>query len=191
MQTVDREQAWRLLCEYNGSESLRAHALAVEAVMLHAANEWGEDGAYWRVVGLLHDIDYERYPDEHCKRAPEILREAGYDDDFIHAVVSHGWGLCADVEPEHRMEKALYALDELTGLITACVYMRPSKSVLDLELSSLKKKFKSKGFAAGVNRDVIRKGAELLDMPLDDVMALGIAGMKARAAEIGLAGTLG
>lgn len=182
----DREKALETLHKYNQSQSLRAHALAVEAVMRHFANKYGEDENYWGCVGLLHDVDYEMFPEEHCKKAPELLLEAGYDDAFIHAVVSHGYGLCTDVEPALKMEKALFATDELTGLITACAYMRPSKSVLDMELKSVKKKYKTKGFAAGVDRGIIEKGAQMLEMELDDVIWQTVLGMRKAAGELGL-----
>jgi predicted hydrolase (HD superfamily) len=158
--------------------------------MRHFAKLFGEDEDYWGIVGILHDIDYERYPEEHCKKAPEILREAGYGEDVVHAVVSHGWGLCADVEPELKMEKALYATDELTGLITACAYMRPSKSVLDMELSSVKKKYTTKSFAAGVSREVVEAGAAMLGMELDDVIWQTVLGMREAAETLGLKGTI-
>ena len=181
-----RERALTLLHKHNESQSLRSHALAVEAVMRHIAILWGEDERYWAEVGLLHDLDYEKHPEEHLEFAPEMLREAGYDEKFIRAVLSHGWTLCTDVEPQEKMEKALFAIDELCGLITAAAYMRPSKSVMDLEVSSVKKKFKDKRFAAGVNREIILKGCEMLSLNLDELTALAIAGMRENAAEIGL-----
>lgn len=186
----DREKALETLHKYNQSPSLRAHALAVEAMMRHFAEKYGEDENYWGCVGLLHDVDYEMFPEEHCIKAVELLKDAGYDEEFIHAVVSHGWGICSDAEPTLQMEKILFAADELTGLITACVYMRPSRSVLDLELSSAKKKFKDKKFAAGVNREVVQKGADLLGMQLDDLIWETILGMREYAEQIGLKGNL-
>lgn len=185
-----REVAFSALEKYNKSNALIVHALTVEAVMRHFAKLNNEDIEYWGLVGLLHDIDYECFPQEHCKKAPELLREAGFDEDFIHAVVSHGWGLCVDVKPVLFMEKVLYTIDELTGLIAANVLMRPSKSVLDLEVKSVKKKFKDKRFAAGVNRDVIINGCDMLGLSLDEVIIEVIEGMKTVAAEIGLKGTL-
>lgn len=186
---MNRNEAFNLLVKYNKSESLVKHALAVEAVMRHFAQLLGEEDVNkWGIVGLLHDIDYEKYPEEHCLKAREILAENNYPEDYIHAVVSHGWGLCCDVEPVETMEKVLYTIDELTGLVTATVYMRPNKSILDLELKSLKKKFKSKGFAAGVDRELIIKGAGLLNMDLDKVMEETIKGMKDAAEKLGLAG---
>ena len=153
-----REEAWKLLNEYNKSDALLKHGLAVEGVMRHFAEINGEDPEKWGVIGLLHDLDYEMYPEKHCVKTAEIMRENDIDEDYIHAVCSHGWGLCCDVEPVEKMEKVLYTIDELTGLINAACLMRPSKSVLDIEVKSVKKKFKSSGFAAGVNREVIQKG---------------------------------
>ena len=186
-----REEAWELLNKYNKDKGLIRHALTVEAVMRHFAEVLNEPEVdKWGIIGLVHDIDYEMYPDEHCKKAPEILQEHGWPEDYIHAVVSHGWGLCADVEPVERMEKVLYTIDELTGLVFATVLMRPSKSVLDLEPKSVKKKWKDKAFAAGVKREVIAKGAEMLGLELNFIIAETIKGMQKVAAEIGLKGSL-
>lgn len=185
-----REAALELLKKYNDSESLIHHGLTVSAVMERFARELGEDENYWAVVGLLHDLDYGKWPEEHCKVSGRLLAEAGYDEAFIHAVLSHGWGLCCDVEPVLPMENVLYTIDELTGLITAACYMRPSRSVLDIEVKSVKKKFKDKQFAAGVNRQVILGGCERLNKELDEVIALSIEGMRAHADEIGLRGEL-
>ncbi|MGI6128860.1 MAG: HDIG domain-containing metalloprotein [bacterium] len=186
-----REETWELLNKYTKDQSLIRHALAVEAVMRHFAEVLEEpDVEKWGVIGLAHDIDYEIYPEEHCKKAPEILQAHGWPEDYIHAVVSHGWQLCADVEPVERMEKVLYTIDELTGLINATVLMRPSKSILDLTPKSVKKKWKQKSFAAGVNRDVIEKGANMLEMDLNFIIAETIKGMQKVAAEIGLKGEL-
>ena len=162
--TLTRQEALDLLRKYNKESFHILHGLTVEGVMRWYAEEegFGEDQEYWGQVGLLHDIDFELYPEEHCKKAPELLREAGVSEDMIHSVCSHGYGLCSDVEPEHQMEKILFAADELTGLIWAAAKMRPSKSVMDMEVSSLKKKFKDKRFAAGCSRDVIKDGAERL-----------------------------
>ncbi|WKV09881.1 HDIG domain-containing protein [Thermoanaerobacterium sp. CMT5567-10] len=187
---INREEAYALLKEYNKSESLITHALAVEAVMRHFAELFGEDQEKWGIIGLLHDLDYEMYPNEHCKKVREILEERGWPEEYIHAIESHGWKLCTDVEPVHKMEKVLYTIDELTGLITATALMRPSKSILDLEVKSVKKKWKQKSFAAGVNRDVISEGAELLGMDLDKVIEETIIGMRNVADEIGLKGNL-
>lgn len=181
-----QEKAIKVLRQYNRTEALIRHAIAVQAVMRYFAEEAGEDMEYWGAVGLLHDVDYEQYPDEHCKRAPELLREAGYDEAFIHAVVSHGFGLASDVAPELYMEKVLYTVDELTGLINAAALMRPSKSVIDIEVKSVRKKFKDKAFAAGVNREIILKGCEMLEMSLDEVIQKCIFAMRTVAAEIGL-----
>ncbi len=180
---LNRAEAIALYKKYNPSPALLRHSLAVEAVMRHFAEKFGEDADYWGMVGLLHDIDYEMYPQEHCRKAPELLRPAGFDDAFIHAVVSHGWGLCSDVEPALPMEKALYATDELTGLIAAAVLMLPSKSLSDLKLSSLKKKWKDKRFAAGCSREVIEKGCGMLGLPLDEVMQETMKGMEKIAAD--------
>jgi putative nucleotidyltransferase with HDIG domain len=181
-----REKAMSVLKQYNKNEALIRHGIAVEAVMRYFAAEAGEDVDYWGAVGLLHDVDYEMYPDEHCKKAPELLKAAGYDDAFIHAVISHGHGIVVDAEPTLYMEKVLFAIDELTGLIGAAALMRPSKSVMDIELKSVKKKFKDKSFAAGVNRQVILQGCKNLGMELDDVINKCILGMRTQAAEIGL-----
>lgn len=181
-----REKAMSVLKQYNKSEALVRHGIAVEAVMRYFAAAAGEDIDYWGAVGLLHDVDYEMYPDEHCKKAPELLKEAGYDDAFIHAVISHGHGIVVDAEPTLYMEKVLFAIDELTGLIGAAALMRPSKSVMDIEVKSVKKKFKDKRFAAGVNREVILQGCKNLGLELDDVINKCILGMRTQAAEIGL-----
>jgi putative nucleotidyltransferase with HDIG domain len=183
-----REEAYRLLTEYNKSESLIKHALAVEGVMRYFARKRGEDEEKWGVIGLIHDLDYERYPDEHCKKTGEILEANNWPEDYIRAVVSHGWGLCSDVEPQTELEKALYAIDELTGLVAAAALIRPSKSVLDLKTKSVKKKWKDKRFAAGVDRAVIEKGAGMLGMELGDLMTDTIAAMREVAEEIGLKG---
>jgi len=184
------EQAEELLDEHNPSPSLQTHGRAVRAVLRRFARQHGDDESYWAQVGLLHDIDYEGHPEQHCEVAPDILREAGYDDAFIHAVLSHGYGLAnVDAEPKLYMEKVLYATDELTGLITAAVYMRPDRSVNTIEVKSVKKKFKSKGFAAGVDREIILKGADMLGIELDELIAETIAGMREAADELGLAGT--
>jgi putative nucleotidyltransferase with HDIG domain len=186
---LSREEAYALLTKYNESPSLVTHAMSVEAVMRYFARQLGEDPEFWGVVGLLHDLDYEKYPDQHCHKSKEILEEEGVEEAIIHAVISHGWNICIDVAPVHLMEKVLYATDELTGLITAAVYMRPNKSIMDLEVKSIKKKFKSKSFAAGVDRDIILKGCEMIDMDLDQVIAWSIEGMREVAGEIGLKGT--
>lgn len=186
-----REEAWQLLRKYNKDQSLIRHALAVEAVMRHFAEVLDEPEAEkWGIIGLAHDIDYELYPDEHCQKAPEILQEHGWPEDYIHAVVSHGWGICSDVEPVEQMEKVLYTIDELTGLIFATALMRPSKSILDLKTKSVKKKWKQRSFAAGVNREVVEKGAQMLGRDLDFIITETIAGMQKVAEDIGLKGDL-
>ena len=175
-----REEALALLRQYNKEPFHILHALTVEGVMAWYANELGFGGQadFWAMAGLLHDVDFEQWPDQHCRKAPELLTAAGADEALIHAVVSHGYGLCADVEPEHEMEKVLFAADELTGLIGAAAKMRPSKSVQDMEVSSLKKKFKDKKFAAGCSRDVIRQGAERLGWELELLMERTILAMR-------------
>ena len=175
---MTRQQAWELLRRYNAEPFHLRHALTVEGVMRCFAEQRGYDSEFWGIVGLLHDIDFEMWPEEHCKKAPELLREAGVDEDMIHAIVSHGYGLCVDVEPEKEMEKVLFACDELTGLIGAAALMRPSKSVQDMELKSLKKKFKDKHFAAGCDREVIKKGAEMLGWELDELLTETLEAMK-------------
>ncbi len=176
--TKNRNDALDLLKRYNETDALLRHAFAVEGVMRYFARELGEDEEYWGIVGLLHDVDYEKWPEEHLKVAPRLLAEAGFEEDVVHAVLSHGWGLCVDVKPERKMEIVLYTIDELTGLITAAAYMRPSRSVMDMEVSSVKKKFKDKGFAAGVNRDVILGGCDMLGVTLEDVIQKSILGMR-------------
>jgi putative nucleotidyltransferase with HDIG domain len=190
-QKPTRAQAWALLTDYTKTDNLLRHALAVEAVMRHLARKRGADEEEWGVIGLVHDVDYERYPEEHCRRAPEILAGLGWPEEYMRAVVSHGWGLCSDVEPRTDLEKALYAIDELTGLVAAAALVRPSKSVLDLPAKSVKKKWKDKAFAAGVDRSVIEKGAALMGVDLGDLIADTIEGMRVVAAEIGLEGTPG
>ena len=187
MNTITREEAFALLEKYNKEPFHIQHALTVEAVMKWYANDlgYGEDAEYWGIVGLLHDIDFELYPEEHCLKAPEMLREAGVGEDVIHSVVSHGYGITVgcgvtiDVEPEHEMEKVLFAADELTGLIWAAALMRPSKSTKDMELKSLKKKYKSKGFAAGCSREVIQRGADQLGWDLAKLLTMTLEAMAA------------
>lgn len=185
-----REQAWQLLTEYTQSEALLIHAKTVEGVMRHFARLRGEDESLWGVVGLLHDLDYEKYPDEHCKKGLDLMRQHGLDEIVCRGCASHGHGICIDLEPISDMEKTLYTIDELTGLIAACAIMRPSKSVMDLELKSVKKKYKTKSFAAGVSREVIEDGAARLSMPLDDVISETILGMREVAADINLLGAV-
>ena len=184
---ISREAALELLKQYNKDHFHLQHALTVEAVMKWYANElgYGDQAEYWGIVGLLHDIDFEQYPAEHCLKAPELLREGGVSDDIIHAVCSHGYGITVgcgvtiDVKPEHEMEKVLFAADELTGLIWSAALMRPSKSTMDMELKSLKKKYKSKGFAAGCSREVIERGAEQLGWDLDKLLEMTLQAMAA------------
>ena len=184
-----RIEAFELLKEYTSNPSLLRHALAVESVMRHFAGVLGEpDREKWGVIGLAHDLDYERHPESHCKKVREILMEKRWPEEYIRAIESHGWKLCTDVEPREPMEKALYAVDELTGLISAVAILRPSKSVLDLTAKSVKKKWKDKAFAAGVNRAVIEEGAKSLGMELDVLIAETIRGMQDVAEEIGLKG---
>jgi predicted hydrolase (HD superfamily) len=179
--TIKRKEAVELLKEYNKETFHILHALTVEGVMRWYAEQLGysEEKEYWGIVGLLHDIDFEMYPEEHCVKAEELLREANVSDEMIYSICSHGYGICVDIKPEHMMEKILFATDELTGLIGAAARMRPSKSVMDMELSSLKKKFKDKKFAAGCSRDVIKKGAEMLEWNLDELLEKTIFAMRA------------
>ena len=183
---ISREKALELLKRYNSEPFHIQHALTVEGVMRWYANElgYGEDADFWAICGLLHDIDFELYPEQHCIKAPELLREGGVGEDMIHAICSHGYGICCDVKPEHEMEKVLFACDELTGLIGAAARMRPSKSVQDMELSSLKKKFKDKKFAAGCSRDVIKTGVENLGWELDALLEKTILAMRSCEKEI-------
>ncbi|MCX5648074.1 MAG: HDIG domain-containing protein [Planctomycetota bacterium] len=183
-----RDEAMALVKEFNKSEGLIKHALAVEAVMRYMARKRGQDEETWGVVGLIHDLDYERFPDQHCKKTEEILRERGWPEGLVRAVVSHGYGLCTDVEPQTEMEKVLYAIDELTGLVVATALVRPSRSVMDMAAKSVRKKWKDKAFAAGVNRAVIEDGARRLGMDLSDLITDTILGMREAAEELGLAG---
>ena len=183
-----REEAYKLLTEYNKSESLIKHALAVEGVMRYFAQKWGEDEEKWGIIGLIHDLDYEQFPEEHCHKTGEILKENSWPEEYIRAAVSHGWGICSDVEPQTELEKVLYAIDELTGLVVTTALVRPSKSVLDVKTKSVKKKWKDKRFAAGVNRSIIEKGAGMLEMELSDLITDTIMGMQEVAEEIGLKG---
>ena len=187
--SITREKAYDLLTKYNHEPFHIQHALTVEGVMRWYANELGhsDEADFWAIVGLLHDVDFELYPEQHCIKAPELLRQGGVSEEMIHAIVSHGYGLCVDVKPELEMEKVLFAADELTGLIGAAARMRPSKSVSDMELSSLKKKFKDKKFAAGCSRDVIRQGAEMLGWELDVLLERTIQAMRVDEAAIAAA----
>jgi putative nucleotidyltransferase with HDIG domain len=183
-----REEAFALLKQYNQSESLIKHALAVEGVMRYFARQRGEDEEKWGTIGLIHDLDYEQFPDQHCKKTEEILRENNWPEEYIRAVVSHGWGICTDVKPETELEKVLFTIDELTGLVVTTALVRPSKSVLDVQPKSVKKKWKDKRFAAGVDRSIIEKGAGMLEMELSNVINDTIMGMREVAEAIGLKG---
>ena len=183
-----RQEALDLLHRYNASDSLRKHAYAVEGVMRYVARKRGEDEDKWGIIGLIHDLDYEQFPDQHCKKTGEILRENGWPEEYIRAAVSHGWGICSDVVPEAPLEKVLYAIDELTGLVATTALIRPSKSVLEVQLKSVKNKWKDKRFAAKVNRSSIEKGAERLGVPLDELIDDTIKGMQEVAEAVGLKG---
>ncbi|WP_321491878.1 HD domain-containing protein [uncultured Desulfobacter sp.] len=187
-QIPTRDAALALLKNYNTSESLIKHALAVEGVMRYMAEKYGEDKDTWGIVGLIHDLDYEQFPDQHCKKTEEILKENHWPENLIRAVVSHGWGICTDVKPESTMEKMLFAIDELTGLVATSALVRPSKSVMDMKAKSVKKKWNDKRFAAGVDRAIIQKGADMLGVELAELITDTIMGMRGGAVEIGLKG---
>ena len=187
-QIPTRDAALALLKKYNTSQSLIKHAFAVEGVMRYMAGKYGEDKDTWGIVGLIHDLDYEQFPDQHCKKTEEILKENDWPQDLIRAVVSHGWGVCTDVKPESTMEKVLFAIDELTGLVATSALVRPSKSVMDMKAKSVKKKWKDKRFAAGVDRSIIQKGADMLGVELGELITDTIMGMREVAVEIGLKG---
>lgn len=184
--SMDRQQAWELLTTYNQESFHLRHAITVEHVMGWFARELGyeSEADFWSVVGLLHDLDFEQWPEEHCEKSQKLMRRAGVEEPIIHATACHGWGIRVDIKPEHEMEKVLYATDELTGLIGAAALMRPSKSVADMELKSLKKKFKDKKFAAGCSREVISAGAELLGWDLDKLLDLTLKAMQAEEGAI-------
>ena len=183
-----RDEAYGLLTEYNKNESLIKHALAVEGVMRYVARKRGEDEGKWGIIGLVHDLDYEQFPNEHCRKSEEILKAHDWPEEYIRAVVSHGWGICSDVEPQTDLEKVLYTIDELTGLVVTTALVRPSKSVLDLKAKSVKKKWKDKRFAAGVDRSIIERGAQMLDIDLTELITDTIMGMREVAEDIGLKG---
>jgi len=183
-----REDALALLRQYNKSESLLNHAYAVEGVMRYCARKRGEDEEEWGVIGLVHDLDYEQFSDQHCTMTRKILEENGWPESYIRAVISHGWGICSDVEPQSTLEKTLYAIDELTGLVTANAMVRPSRSVMDMSVKSVKKKWKSPAFAAGVDRSIIQKGADMLGIEIGELIEDTINGMREVADEIGLRG---
>jgi predicted hydrolase (HD superfamily) len=186
--TPSREEAYELLSRYNKGDSLIKHALAVEAVMRYCARKRGENEDKWGIVGLIHDLDYERFPQEHCRKTEEILREHDWPEEYVRAAVSHGYGICTDVDPQSEMEKVLFAVDELTGLVVTTALVRPSKSVLDLNAKSVKKKWKDKRFAAGVDRSIIEKGADMLGVELSELITDTIMGMREVAGEISLKG---
>ena len=183
-----REEAFELLKKYNKTESLIKHALAVEGVMRYMARKRQADEETWGIIGLIHDLDYEQFPEQHCKKTEEILRENNWPEEYIRAVISHGWGICTDVKPETEMEKVLYAIDELTGLVVTTALVRPSKSVMDVKPKSVKKKWKDKRFAAGVDRSIIENGAQMLGVEISELIVDTIAGMQEVAEEIGLKG---
>ena len=185
-----REEALALLKQYNKNESLIKHALAVEGVMRYMARKRGGDEEKWGIIGLIHDLDYEQFPDQHCKKTEEILRENNWPEEYIRAVISHGWGICTDVKPESDMEKVLYAIDELTGLVVTSALVRPSKSVMDMKAKSVKKKWKQKQFAAGVDRSIIERGAEMMGVELSELITDTIMGMRDVAESIGLKGNI-
>jgi putative nucleotidyltransferase with HDIG domain len=180
------DEALKLLKEFNQMDSLIKHAYAVEGAMRYIASTMGEDEEKWGIIGLVHDLDYERFPEQHCRKSREILEERGWPQEYVRAVVSHGWGICSDAKPQTNLEKVLFAVDELTGLIAAVALVRPSKSLADLEAKSVMKKWKDKAFAAGVNRSVIEKGTAMLCIELSDLIARTIMGMREVANKIGL-----
>jgi predicted hydrolase (HD superfamily) len=186
-----RQEALELLHQYNEGDSLRKHAYAVEGVMRYIARKRGEDEEKWGIVGLIHDLDYEKFPDQHCSKTREILQQEGWPEEYIRAAVSHGWGICSDMVPQTAMEKTLYAIDELTGLVVTTALIRPSKSVLDVQVKSVKNKWKDRRFAAGVDRSVIEKGATMLGVGLDELIDDTIKGMQEVADPIGLRGNPG
>lgn len=189
-QAPTRQEAFALLQKYNSSDSLIRHGLAVEGVMRYMAKKRDGDIEKWGIIGLIHDLDYEQFPDEHCTKTESILKENNWPDEYIRAAVSHGWGICSDVEPQSEMEKVLYAIDELTGLVATSALVRPSKSVLDMKAKSVKKKWKDKRFAAGVDRSIIEKGAEMLEVEISELITDTIMGMREVAEEIGLKGSV-
>jgi len=185
-----RDEALSILKEYNKSDSLIKHAYSVEGVMRYIARKRGEDEEKWGIIGLIHDLDYEQFPEQHCTKTREILEGYNWPEEYIRAVVSHGWGICSDVKPESILEKTLYAIDELTGLVAANAMVRPSKSVMDMNVKSVKKKWKSPSFAAGVDREIIQKGAEMLGVEIGELIEDTIMGMREVADFIGLKGNV-
>jgi len=184
----DRDSAMVLLKKYNKTERMIKHALSVEAVMRHFALRYGEDEEKWGIIGLIHDLDYEMFPENHCTKTKEILEQNHWPDEYIRAVVSHGWGICSDVEPISDLEKVLYSVDELSGLVSATALVRPSKSIMDLSAKSVKKKWKDKSFSAGVDRSIIEKGAAMLNIEITELINETIKGMQKVASDIGLKG---
>jgi predicted hydrolase (HD superfamily) len=187
---VSRQDAFGLLSEFTKTESLIKHALSVEAVMRYCARKHGEDEDTWGVIGLIHDLDWEQFPEQHCRKTEEILKEREWPEEYIRAAISHGWGICTEVEPKSLLEKTLFAVDELTGLVNTVALVRPSKSVLDMKPKSVKKKWKDKRFAAGVDRSIIEKGAGMLGVELSELIEDAIMGMREAADAIGLKGTI-
>lgn len=185
-----REQAFKLLTEYNSSTGLIKHALAVEATMRHFANYFNEDKEHWGIIGLIHDLDFEKYPEQHCSMTKQILEKNNWPDDYIRAVLSHGWKICTDTKPETKLEKTLYTIDELTGLVTTSALVRPSKSILDMKAKSVKKKWNDKRFAAKIDRSIIERGAEMMEMELTEIITLTIEGMQKIAGQLELDGRL-
>ena len=186
----NRQQAWALLNQYNSNQGLIKHAIAVEAAMRYFARKYGQDEQMWGVIGLVHDLDYEQFPQQHCQKSAEILRSYGWPENYVRAVLSHGWKICSDVEPQSTLEKTLYAIDELTGLIAATALVRPSRSVMDMKAKSVKKKWKDKAFAAGVSREIIEEGAQMLQVDLGELITDTILAMRQVADEIGLLGNI-
>jgi len=184
-----RDEAFQLLCEFNKTEKMLKHALAVEAVMRFFARKRGADENLWGIIGLIHDLDFEMFPSQHCTKTREILEQRGWPADWVRAAISHGWGMCTDIEPQTELERVLFTIDELTGLVAATALVRPSKSIFEVEVKSVKKKWKEKSFAAGVSRETIERGAEMLGLPLDGIIADTITGMREAADALGLRGT--
>lgn len=185
-----RQNALDLLHKYNETHSLRKHGLAVEATMRHFAKYFGEDEEHWGIIGLIHDLDYEKYPEQHCEMTEKILKENNWPDDYIRAVLSHGWQICTDIQPESLLEKTLYTIDELTGLVTTAALVRPTKSILDMKAKSVKKKWNNKNFAAKIDRSIIERGAEMLEMEMNEIITLTIEGMCKVADQLELDGRL-
>ncbi len=184
--TPTRQEALDLLLQYNETESLINHGKAVEATMRYMAKKSGQDEEKWGIIGLVHDLDYEKFPEQHCQKTEEILRRHDWPEEYIRAAISHGWGICSEVEPLSLLEKTLYTIDELSGFVTACALVRPSRSVADLEVKSVKKKWKQKGFAAGVQRAIVERGATMLGVSFDEITSDTIAALREKKDELGL-----